>query len=164
MSMSFLPIVAREMRLAARRSGTYWSRFQVAVGALVPTFFLIAGPILFLSARQMGESTFHVLAFVAFLSVLLSAVRLTADCLSSEKREGTLGLLFLTDLKAYDVVLGKLAATLLNAVFGVLALLPVIAIPILLGGVTLADLLRLGLVLFNCLFFALSFAMLISAL
>jgi len=31
-------------------------------------------------------------------------VLITADCLSEEKREGTLGLLFLTDLKGYDVV------------------------------------------------------------
>ena len=42
---------------------------------------------------------------------LLSGVWFTADCLSEEKREGTLGLLFLTDLKGYDVVFGKLVAT-----------------------------------------------------
>ncbi len=162
--MTFLPIVARELRVAARRSSTYWSRFQVTLGALVPTIFLIDGPFRFAPAAEKGARTFQVLAFVGFLSVLLAAVRLTADCLSSEKRDGTLGLLFLTDLKPYDVVLGKLAATSLNAVLGLLALMPVLAIPILLGGVTLADLSRLGLVLFNCLFFAVSLAMLISAL
>jgi len=164
MTMTFLPIVARELRVAARRSSTYWSRFQVTLGALVPTIFLIDGPFRFAPAAEKGARTFQVLAFVGFLSVLLAAVRLTADCLSSEKRDGTLGLLFLTDLKPYDVVLGKLAATSLNAVLGLLALMPVLAIPILLGGVTLADLSRLGLVLFNCLFFAVSLAMLISAL
>ena len=35
----------------------------------------------------------------------LCAMRNTADSLSAEKREGTLGLLFLTDLRGYDVVL-----------------------------------------------------------
>ena len=55
----------------------------------------------------------------------------TADCLSEEKREGTLGLLFLTDLKGYDVVLGKLAATSVSAFYGLLAALPVLAVPVL---------------------------------
>ena len=50
---------------------------------------------------------FTVLNAIAFIFCLLAGVFLTADCLSEEKREGTLGLLFLTSLKGYDVVLGK---------------------------------------------------------
>ena len=42
---------------------------------------------------------------------LLEGTRLAADCRGEEKREGTLGLLFLTDLQGYDVVLGKYLAT-----------------------------------------------------
>src|ERR1051325_6682289 len=119
--MIFLPIVHRELRVASRRSGTYWYRFQAALAALLPTGFLLVGPVPFASAAEMGRETFYVLAFMAFFWVMLAAVRLTADCLSSEKRAGTLGFLFLTDLKPYDVVLGKLAASSLNAVFGLLA-------------------------------------------
>ena len=66
---------------------------------------------------------------------LLSGVWFTADCLSEEKREGTLGLLFLTDLKGYDVVLGKLVATSLNGLYAVLAAVPILALPLLMGGV-----------------------------
>jgi hypothetical protein len=33
--MTFLPIVARELRVATRRRGTYWCRHVAAVGALV---------------------------------------------------------------------------------------------------------------------------------
>jgi hypothetical protein len=112
----------------------------------------------------MGQQTFRVLVMLAFISAMLAVVRLTADCLSSEKREGTLGLLFLTDLKASDLVVGKLAATSLNAAYGLLALVPVMTVPVLCGGVTLWDVARLGLVLANGLFFALSLAMLVSAL
>ena len=162
--MIFLPVVDRELRMAARRGATYWSRFQVALAALVPTFFLLAGPVPFPSLTQQGAQIFQILAFMAFLTAMLSAVRLTADCLSGEKREGTLGFLFLTDLKPYDVVFGKLAATALPALYGLLAVVPVLAIPILLGGVAFADVLRLALVLINTLFFALSLAMFISAL
>ena len=35
---------------------------------------------------------------------------MTADCLSEEKREGTLGLLFLTDLRGYDIVVSSSSA------------------------------------------------------
>lgn len=162
--MIFLPIVDRELRVAARRSTTYWSRLQAALTALVPAFFLLSAPVSMPSLAQRGAQLFQILAYITFLGALLSAVRLTADCLSGEKREGTLGFLFLTDLKPYDVVFGKLAATSLPALYGLLAVVPVLAIPILLGGVTLADVLRLALVLVNTLFFALALAMFVSAL
>jgi hypothetical protein len=88
----------------------------------------------------------------------------TADCLSFEKREGTLGLLFLTDLKGFDVVLGKLAATSLNSIYGLIALIPILAIPMQMGGVTGADFSRMVLCLLNALFLSLSVGILVSAL
>ena len=43
-------------------------------------------------------------------------------------------------LKGYDVVLGKLVAGSLNAVYSVVAMLPMLAIPLLMGGgITLAE-------------------------
>src|SRR5256885_5281345 len=60
---------------------------------------------------------FRALFGFAFVYCLFIGARLTADCLSEEKREGTLGLLFLTDLKGYDVVFGKLAATSVNSIY-----------------------------------------------
>ncbi len=98
------------------------------------------------------------------LFCLVSGVWFTADCLSEEKREGTLGLLFLTDLKGYDVVLGKLAATSLNGFYAVLALVPVLALPLLLGGVTLGEFGRMALVVVNTLFFSLTLGMCVSAI
>ncbi|MCZ7637880.1 MAG: ABC transporter permease [Verrucomicrobia bacterium] len=88
----------------------------------------------------------------------------TADVLSEEKREGTLGLLFLTDLRAHDVVLGKLAATSVTAVFSLLAVLPVVALSLLLGGVALGEFARVVLVLVNTLGFSLAVGMAVSAL
>lgn len=164
MSFGFQTVLERELRAASRRSSTYWTRFQMVAAAMVPLSFLLLLPVPFASAAKLGEQTFLVLSFLAFLSTLIAAVRLTADCVSSEKREGTLGFLFLTDLKASDIVIGKLAATSLSAAYGLLALVPVMAVPILSGGVSLWDVLRFALVLFNSLFFALSLGMLISAL
>src|SRR5258706_227328 len=87
-----------------------------------------------------------------------------ADCLSEEKRAGTLGLLFLTDLKGYDVVLGKLMATSLNRFYVLLAIFPPLAIPILVGGVTGGEFWRLVLVLINTLFLSLCAGMFVSSI
>src|SRR5205809_7936444 len=161
--MIFLPIVERVLRAASRRRGTYWNRAVAALAAI-----LIFGGALFFEAHQppkeLGKDIFNALAGLFLFSSLVAGVRYTADCLSEEKREGTLGLLFLTDLKGYDVVLGKLAATSLNAFYGVLAVLPMMAIPLLMGGVTLGQFGPTALVAVNALFFSLAVRIFVSAI
>jgi ABC-type transport system involved in multi-copper enzyme maturation permease subunit len=111
----------------------------------------------------MGHGIFVFMASVALFICLMAGVFLTADSLSAEKREGTLGLLFLTDLKGYDVVLGKLAANSLQAVFGILAAFPILALPLLTGGLSGGEFWRTILVLVVALYFSLSIGMLVSA-
>ncbi len=161
--MTFLPIVTRELRVASRRRGTYWSRCAAA------TLAVCAGFLAYLvnndqPAPDVGKGLFYYVSLGAFIYCLFTGVRSTADCLSEEKREGTLGLLFLTDLKGYDVVGGKLFATSLNAFYGLLSILPVLAIPLLMGGVTSGEFWRMALVLTNTFLFSLAVGMLMSAL
>jgi hypothetical protein len=161
--MTFLPIVERELRVAARRHSTFWVRLALALAAIAIGFFL------YLAHAQMPPQTlakeiFGGLGALAMLYSLASGRRSTADCLSEEKREGTLGLLFLTDLKGYDVVLGKLAATSVNAFYGLLAILPVLALPLLMGGVTNGEFWRTVLVLVNTFLFSLAIGLLASVL
>ena len=161
--MSLLPIVARELIEASRRSGTYWVRLTAAAVALV-----ISGIVFMASWRmspgELGMALLVPLAIFTQVYCLLIGVFRTADCLSEEKREGTLGLLFLTDLKGYDIVLGKLVATSLNAFYGVVAIFPVMAIPLLVGGVTAGDLSRIVLVALNNMFFSLAVGMFCSSI
>jgi len=127
--MNSSPIVARELRVRARLPGTHRLRWLVAGGALIISLSLVldtAG-----KPATAGQTTFYSLAGLAMVFCLFEGPRCTADCLSREKREGTLGLLFLTDLGGVDVVLGKLFAVSLNSVYGVFAILPVMALPIL---------------------------------
>lgn len=160
--MTFLPIVGRELRVASRHRSTYWIRLLVALGAIG-----IGGWIMVMTIREvqqhLGITLFVSLSILTFIYSLLAGVLKTADCLSEEKREGTLGLLFLTDLKGYDIVFGKLAATSLNAFYGMLAVFPVMAIPLLVGGVTIQEFWRVVLVAVNTLFFSLSVGMFCSA-
>src|SRR5258705_3063839 len=132
--MTFLPIVDRQLRESSRRPATYRMRSLLALTALAIWFFLlVAGSH---SGVRKGMMLFIAIGVLALAFCLVAGIFLTADCLSEEKREGTLGLLFLTELKGYDVVFGKLAATSLNPFYGVLALFPVRASPYLVGWVT----------------------------
>src|ERR1043166_1883472 len=83
---------------------------------------------------MMGKAVFNALSIMAVAYSLLIGPFITADCISSEKRDGTLGLLFLTDLRSFDVVLGKWAATSLAGFYGLVAVLPALAIPLVIGG------------------------------
>jgi hypothetical protein len=161
--MTFLPIVERELRVAARRHSTFWVRLVLALAAIGIGFFLYLAHAR-LPAQTLAKEIFGGLGALALLYCLASGRRSTADCLSEEKREGTLGLLFLTDLKGYDVVLGKLAATSVSAFYGLLAILPVLAIPLLMGGVTHGEFWRVVLVLVNTFLFSLTIGVFASAL
>src|SRR5260221_7066041 len=152
--MTFLPIVERELRVAARALNTFWVRLVAVVVAVV-----IGGGVLLLSSAagrdpfQLGSVLFGTLAWLAFLAVCTAGLFFTSDCLSEEKREGTLGLLFLTDLRGHDVVFGKLAATSLKTFYALMSIFHVLAISLLLGGVTGGEFWRKMLALSNTLFF-----------
>jgi len=162
--MTFLPIVHRELRVAARRRSTFRVRWWTALIAIGMSFVSLALVQMSTSRNAAGSSVFSMLTFYVFGICLLAGVFLTADLLSEEKRAGTLGLLFLTDLKGYDVVLGKFMAQWLNAFYCLLALLPALALPLLLGGVTGGEFWRMVLALIDVLFFSLAAGILISAM
>src|SRR5690349_4841562 len=146
--MTLLPIVERELRTAARRKGTHWLRFVAALLVILAVGILLVGSGSSRSQAQVGQMVFTAVSVMAFAFCLVAGVFLTADCLCSERREGTLGLLFLTDLKGYDVVLGKLVANSVVSVYAVLAIIPMLGLPLLMGGVTFAEFTRMTLSLF----------------
>ena len=162
-AMTFLPIVARELRVTARRRGTFWTRTLVALIAIgVGTFLYLAS--IDAPPQDIARRIFFGLMVLSMFFCLYAGRYSTADCLSEEKRQGTLGLLFLTDLRGYDVVLGKLAATSLKGFYCLLAVFPVFAVPLLLGGITNGQVWRVILVLAVTFVFSLSVGMFVSAL
>lgn len=162
--MTLLPIAGREMRVAARRTGLYRQRFIAAITATILFgFFYIIGQRESVAPSALSQRFFYTVSLAAFLYVLTAGVHLTSDSLSQEVREGTLGLLFLTPLRGYDIVLGKLAASSLSAAYGMVAMLPILAVPLLMGGVSGATFGQVALLLLATLFFSLSFGMLVSA-
>ena len=174
------PVVGRELRVASRRPATWRARLSVAglavgltafvlghatamtwaqIGGAVPTL----GTANLMSPGTLGRVVFMQLTFTIGLAALFIGPGLTGDCISRERREGTLGLLFLTDLGGWDVVLGKLAAAAANAGYCLMGVLPVLAMPVLLGGVTLGQVALLAVALINALFVGLAAGMLASS-
>lgn len=159
-----LPIVQRELLCAARRPMTYWSR-SAAVGLGVLALF----PIMWqqqwswISAAALGVKLITQLEDIAYYFTLVGGVWLTAGTVCKERSEGTLGLLFLTDLQARDVVFGKLAAAMMQIGFGLLALMPFFMICALFGGVTAMSVVAIGVKLFTTLLLSLSVGLMASA-
>src|SRR6185369_1717809 len=162
--MIFLPIVERELRVAARKRGAVWLRVLTALVALViGAGFLTMSLAVGVSTTKFGSAMFATLTWLALAAALSAGLFFTADSLSEEKREGTLGFLFLTDLRGYDVVGGKLLATSLRGSYALLALFPVLAVTLLLGGVTGSQFSRSSLALVNALFCSLATGLLVSS-
>jgi ABC-type multidrug transport system permease subunit len=161
--MTFLPMVERELRVAARRRGTYWLRSGTGLAAALTFLWIWIGEI-FQRIPGSGVRLFLLLTVGAFVFCLAAGAIFTADAVSEEKREGTLGLLFLTPLRGYDVILGKLVGRALNAIYGLLSMLPVLAVPLILGGVTHGQVLRTSLALASTLFLSVSVGLLVSTL
>jgi ABC-type transport system involved in multi-copper enzyme maturation permease subunit len=159
--MTFLPIVQRELRVASRRASTYWLRFFAAL--LVLGFWIV----LLMGTRRMtpAQLSQHIITMLGSLTLgfcMIAGAFLTSDSVSSEKREGTIGLLFLTDLKGFDIVLGKFVATSIHAFFGLLAALPILGLSLMMGGVTGAEFARFALVFVVTLFASLAAGILVS--
>ena len=154
--MQLLPIVQRELRVAARQPKTWWRRVIVMGAGLVVFAFA------YLTLRQwaafnlIGRQLFSTLSVLGMIYCLLGGPLVTSDCLAKERREGTLGLLFLTDLRSYDVVFGKIAAASLNLVLDLASVLPLVALPFLMGGISLKQFWWVALTLGNILFLSLA--------
>lgn len=109
-----------------------------------------------------GHLLFSILAYVALGGSLLTALLLASDSISREKREGTLGFLFLTDLQPQEIVIGKLAACGVVPFFTMLAMFPSFALCQLLGGVTNGEFWRVMLALLMALLVSLATTVFVS--
>lgn len=140
--------------MAALRTGAAGA----AAGALL--ILLMAGV---RAPSPNSPGLFHGLAIAAFGLALAGGGLLAADAISSERREGSLGLLFLADVGGLGVVLGKLASRGLSAALALGAVLPILALSWMAGGVTPDEFVRTTLALGNTLFLSLAIALWVSS-
>jgi len=136
------PVIQRELREQARLPGLFRMRLASAAvvlgalgwGFLNPAdnqFAPFGGP-----QVSAGSHLFLQIHRALVLIIVALAPALTADAIARERREATLGLLGLTPLRPLSVALGKSAANALRALTLWLAPLPMLAVPMLSGGVS----------------------------
>ncbi len=162
MAMTTLPVIERELRTRARQGMTYWSRCAVAALA---TLVAVESEVISANAAGPNAAGPATLRALGWLGLLLAGVSglVTADSISSERRQGTLGLLFLTDLKGRDVVFGKMVASGLAVFYALTGFVPGLALALLAGGVSGATLTRTALALLNACFVSLAIGLWVSA-
>ena len=128
----------RELREGARRPFNYWLRAGAGAAGLLMVVYII-NQVLDEEEKLIGQFLFAGLHIVSLGLICLVVPWMTADCISREKREGTLGLLFLTPLTAGGIVAGKGLVQALRALTLWVSLAPVLTIPFLMGGVAWED-------------------------
>jgi hypothetical protein len=129
------PLVARELLVGSRQPWTYWLRLLTALGAVSVLAVLAATGHSHL-VRTDGSVLFAGSISVLFFVASLNGLRSTSDCISVERRQGTLVLLFLTSLKLNTILVSKLVTHSLRNAWALLGALPVLGLCLLLGGVS----------------------------
>ena len=162
-------VIVRELRRMSRRRATFQNRALVCALAMfvlgvISVWMDWVTASATIGFPPKGAMVFRGLAVLLMFLCAIGGVSLTADCLSEERREGTLGLLFLTPLSGLDVLLGKLVSSALAAVYWILGILPVLSLTLLMGGVTFGEFFRLSLTLLNTLFLSLAAGLFVSSL
>jgi ABC-type Na+ efflux pump permease subunit len=128
-------VVQRELRETARRPLNHALRLGGAFAGVVMFWSVTAR----VPETVVGTELFNNIHLLLLCLICGLVPALTADCIARERREGTLGLLFMTPLTASGIVVGKVVAQVLRALTLWLALMPLLAIPFLYGGVTWAN-------------------------
>ena len=169
------PLVERELRTAARRPVFYWLRGLVALALSLQGYELlnrsslapqrIPGALAATVPGTLitGATLLHQMSWVLFLTALLLGL-LSADSVTRERREGTLGLLLLTDLTPKEIVYGKMLSCGLRSFLALLGCVPALMLLVLAGGVTGSEAALTGIGLLNTLFVSLAAGLWMSAL
>ena len=157
--MSIPPVIVRELRAESRNAVNSWLR---VVGASIAILVLMVLLLSQNSLQTIDPIVFQSLHATIVLLIWLLVPAMTADCIARERREGTLGLLFLTPLTARGIVVGKASVHFLRSLTFLLAAIPMLTIPLLLGGVTWIDFVSASLIELSSVLLALTAGVLAS--
>ncbi len=96
---------------------------------------------------RFNEILFQVLCYVQLTLLMFFSALSAASAIAQEKDRRTFVLLLVTDLRNYEIVLGKVLGSLLQIVIFLLGMVPVLLLNVLLGGVSPEQVLQATVVL-----------------
>jgi ABC-type Na+ efflux pump permease subunit len=156
------PIAHRELLVQARSKGLYRGRIVTSIVLLC--WGAIFGGIYQFGGLGAAGQMFPVFGSMLLMLSLFGGSQATADSISFEKREGTLGLLFLTPLKSADIVVGKLVSNGLPLAYIAITSFPLLSLILVAGGVQGRDLISLFAATLATLYFSTSAGLFVSSL
>src|SRR5262245_14327483 len=109
----FPPLVSRELLIYSRQPWTYWLRLLCALGA-VSVLAITAASGQNRLGQADGLSLFAGSTAILFFIASLNGLHSTSNCIGSERRQGTLVLLFLAELKLNTILTSKLVTNSLR--------------------------------------------------
>jgi hypothetical protein len=141
-------VFERELRAVPRARGLYVARavYAGALLAIVATCWLVVTGTQSVATAgdtaRFGATLLRILAPLQLSLAMLAAAMTSTVAVTAEKDRRTLELLLISRLTDAQLVLGKLAGSLLRVLLLLLAAVPVFAIAALFGGVTPLQLAR----------------------
>ncbi len=148
------PVLARELkqRMRGRHTWIVLTLYLAVLAVLLRWIYVTAardgldGGVDLLASAAVGRAVFQWLLFFMLLLVCFIVPGLTAGAISGERERQTLVSLQITLLRARSIVFGKLLASLAFVVLLIVASLPLVTVPFLVGGVSVSEMVR-GLVM-----------------
>jgi ABC-type Na+ efflux pump permease subunit len=136
------PIFAREFFTVPRRDRHHLSRLAAVLLLWVIGLTAWQATVGFNRTARLGETArfglllFQIIVYVELVLLMFFSTLSASSTVSREKDRRTFILLLLTDMRDYEIVLGKMLGSLLPILFLLFATVPVLAMLLLLGGVS----------------------------
>ncbi len=151
--MIFGPVLPVELVTSSRRARyfivrvlygavlllTVWTQYEISLRWRISN----GDPLSPSDLAEFAQGFFESFAIIQVLTVLLLTPAMVAGTVSEEKERRTIEYLLVTDLRNHEIVLGKLAARLLQLIVLLAVGWPVLALLMLLGGVAMENVLAM---------------------
>ncbi|VTS05063.1 ABC transporter permease subunit [Tuwongella immobilis] len=149
------PIFNREWVTVPRRQGHHATRTVVIGLLMVLGITAWQASVGFQRSATLGETArfglllFQIISYLQLTLLLFFAAMSAAGTVAQEKDRRTFILLLLTDMRDYEIVLGKMLGSLLPIFLQLLATIPVLSLLLLLGGISGLQVVQATIVLFG---------------
>ncbi|HEY6629222.1 MAG TPA: ABC transporter permease subunit [Acidimicrobiia bacterium] len=156
--MNLNPVLAREakQRFRSKRVVVVTTLWVGIIGGIAFLLYIAASEVAvngmgvgrLAAAAFMGRFMFHSITLLLLTAIILVVPGIAAPSIIGERERQTFQILQVTQMTPWQLVTGKLTASMMFAVVLLFAVAPVAAIPLLFGGTSLTDVLAaLGMLL-----------------
>lgn len=146
------------MRVLSRKKFLHLTRLAYLI---IPAFAALV-TVMEPSSASNGGGILSLATIAMSMFAWMAGGMAVADSVSSEKRDGTLGLLMMTPLSSYEILIAKSLSSSLNFFLAVLGMIPFFGLLILMGGIQPMDLFLSVVSIFSCYFLSNSLGLLVS--